>query len=109
MQPPLIALAAFVVRALGGIAASSALARADVGQELVVPVPAQGIAFRGDSGKTIVRIRSSALSGGILEVFDAHENLAVRIRAASSGGVVEIGLSSPPVPAQVVSAADPGY
>ena len=111
MRPPLVSLVAFVAGALGGIVASTAVgeARADIREELVVPVPAQGVAFRGSTGQTIVRIRSSPVWGGTLEVFDAHENLAVRLRATSSGGVFEIGRSPPAVASTIVSSADPGY
>jgi hypothetical protein len=86
-------------------------ARADMAGELAVPVPEQGLVFRASSGKALARVRSE-VTGGIVEVLDAREQVAVRLRATPNGGVVELG--SPRAPSRPAlfllgATGDPGY
>jgi hypothetical protein len=108
----MLALLAFSAGALGGIASSVALreARADALGEVTVPVPEEGVVFRGNGGRPVVRIRSEA-TGGSLEVLDGRGAVAVRLRAAPGGGIVELGPSAPVRPALrlVAIPGDPGY
>lgn len=112
MRPSLLALLAFSAGALGGVASSVALreARADALGEVTVPVPEEGVVFRGNGGRPVVRIRSDA-AGGLLEVLDGHGAVAVRLRATPGGGIVELGLSSSvrPVMSPAGAPGDPGY
>jgi hypothetical protein len=87
-------------------------ARAQVAGEIVVPVPEQGLVFRAGSGKALARVRSDVTGGGIVEVLDAREQVAVRLRATPSGGAVELGSSraaSRPALLLLGATGDPGY
>jgi hypothetical protein len=112
MRPALLATIAFVAGAMGGVASSVALgvAKASPPAGVIVPVPPQGVSFRGAAGTTIARIRSEP-SGGVLEVLDAQEHVAVRLRATPSGGSIDLGAGR--TPAQTLSITrvpeDPGY
>ncbi len=112
MRPSVLAVLAFSAGALGGIASSVALreARADALGEVTVPVPEEGVVFRGNGGRPIVRIRSEP-SGGSLEVLDSRGAVAVRLRAASVGGIVELGpsVSVRPAVRLLGTPSDPGY
>jgi hypothetical protein len=112
MRPSLLALLAFNAGALGGVASSVALreARADALGEVTVPVPEGGVVFRGNGGRPLIRIRSGS-AGGLLEVLDGHGAVAVRLRAAPGGGIVELGPSASVLPALrlVGIPGDPGY
>ncbi len=86
-------------------------ARAQVAGEIVVPVPEHGIVFRASSGKALARVRSD-VTGGIVEVLDAREQVAVRLRATPSGGAVELGsprAASRPALLSIGATGDPGY
>jgi hypothetical protein len=88
-----IAVVALAAGALGGVLSSRALreARADAGGAIVVPVPPQGVVFRAVGGAAIARVRSDA-AGGVIEVLDARERVALRLRAtAAGGGAVDMG------------------
>ena len=110
MRPSLLALLAFVAGAAGGVASSCIVreAHADTGVT-IVPVPVQGIVFRGVSGRAIARIREQA-TGGVVEVFDAHEQVVLRLRATRLGGAVDVG-SEPPITQRPPRATgdEPGY
>jgi hypothetical protein len=110
MRPCVLALVAFLAGAAGGVVSSRAIgeARAQVGDLVVVPVPAQGVVFRGSGGNAIARIRGD-VTGGMVEVLDAREQMAVRLRATASGGVIELGPRSATTLAVVGAASDPGY
>jgi len=110
MRPCVLALVAFLAGAAGGVVSSRAIgeARAQVGDLVVVPVPAQGVVFRGSGGNAIARIRSDA-TGGMVEVLDAREQMAVRLRATATGGVIELGPRTATSLAVVGAASDPGY
>src|SRR5580658_2763694 len=106
MRPSVLALLAFSAGAIGGVGSSVALreAHADALGEVTVPVPEEGVVFRGNAGRPIVRIRSEA-AGGLLEVLDGRGGVAVRLRATPTGGIVEL---APPAsgrpPSRVVAA-----
>ncbi len=116
MRPALIAVIALVAGAVGGVTSSRLVsdARADSGA-VVVPVPAQGVVFRGPTGAAIVRVRAEPTGGGVVEVLDGREQVAVRLRAAPSGGVIDVGSARPPVrrafevTRSTDSTDDPGY
>jgi hypothetical protein len=104
---------AFVAGAAGGVLSSRALpdARAQPGGAIVVPVPPEGVVFRAHGGNAIARVRSDP-AGGAIEVLDGREHVAVRLRATSAGGVIELG--APPGSSRAVlplarSLDDPGY
>jgi hypothetical protein len=108
-----VVVAALVAGAAGGVLSSRALpdARAQAGGAIVVPVPPEGVVFRARDGNAIARGRSDA-TGGAIEVLDAREHVAVRLRATGAGGVIELG--APPGAARAVlplarSLDDPGY
>jgi hypothetical protein len=109
----MLALFALLAGAAGGILSSRVLpeARADAGGGIIVPVPPQGIVFRGARGNGIVRVRDTS-AGGVIEVLDSREQVAVRLRATPAGGAIEVGASGPPS-AQALSLMrspdDPGY
>jgi hypothetical protein len=85
---------ALLAGAAGGVLSTRALpdASAQTGGAIVVPVPPEGVVFRARTGSDIARVRSdSAGGGGVIEVLDAREHVAVRLRATGAGGVVELG------------------
>jgi hypothetical protein len=87
-----------------------AQARADEGA-IFVPVPTRGLVFRAqEGGHAIARVRSD-VAGGVIEVFDAHERVAIRLRATVNGGAIEVGRTSTlAAPSLTVgSYEDPGY
>jgi hypothetical protein len=109
----MLALFALVAGAAGGILSSRVLpeARADAGGGVIVPVPPQGIVFRGARGNGIVRVRETPV-GGVIEVLDSREQVVVRLRATPGGGAIETGASgSPSAPALSLTRSpdDPGY
>jgi hypothetical protein len=112
MRPSVLALLGFSAGAIGGVGSSVALreAHADALGEVTVPVPEEGVVFRGNAGRPIVRIRSEA-AGGSLEVLDGRGGVAVRLRATPTGGNVELGPSASVRPALRVvgTPGDPGY
>jgi hypothetical protein len=111
MRPSILALIAFTAGALGGVVSSIALGEAHAAPgEVTVPVPADGVVFRAADGRAILRIESDR-AGGVLEVLDSRERVAVRLRATPNGGVVELGPSPTvrPVLAPAGALADPGY
>ena len=78
--------------------------------EVTVPVPPQGVVFRGIGGRAVARITSES-AGGSFEVLDSRGEVAVRMRASSGGGLVEVAtLGSAAAPLQLGgSPGDPGY
>jgi hypothetical protein len=114
MRPALLVALAFVAGAAGGVSATRLVgeARADAsGGGIVVPVPAQGVVFRAPAGNAIARVRTEP-AGGVVEVLDAREQVAVRLRASDHGGVVEVGAGPQRlVPALSIARTvpDPGY
>jgi hypothetical protein len=112
MRPSVLAFLAFGAGAVGGVGSSVVLreARADAFGEVAVPVPAEGVVFRANGGRPIVRIRAEA-GGGSLEVIDSRGRIAVHLRATPSGGVVELGPPSSERPATRLGGFldDPGY
>jgi hypothetical protein len=113
MRHLVLVVVALAAGAAGGVLSSRALpeARAQPAGAIVVPVPREGVVFRGSGGNAIARVRSDA-AGGAIEVLDAHEQVAVRLRATSAGGVIELGVPRPS--AHVVlplarTVDDPGY
>jgi hypothetical protein len=113
MRHVTLIVAALVAGAAGGVLSSRALpeARAQPAGAIVVPVPPEGVVFRSAAGNAIARVRSDA-AGGAIEVLDAREQVAVRLRATNAGGVIELGVSR--ATARTVlplarSLDDPGY
>lgn len=108
----MLALLTLVVGALGGIGSSIVLheAYADALGEITVPVPAEGVVFRGSGGRPILRIRAE-VGGGSLEVLDAGGRIAARLRATPSGGAIDLSPSSPVRSAMASDrcSEDPGY
>jgi len=111
MRPALLACIAFVAGAMGGVVSTIVVgeARAQAPQAVIVPVPAEGVSFRS-GGKTILRVRAES-TGGVLEVLDAQERVAVRLRAAQSGGAIDLGAGRPSVQTLGIARTpeDPGY
>ena len=110
MRPALVVMCALVAGVGGGFA-SRLLPEAHAGvATVVVPVPGGGVVFRGGAGNALVRIREDA-AGGVLEVFDASERVALRLRAtANSGGLeLESVQARPPAVPPAMRREDPGY
>jgi hypothetical protein len=112
MRPALLAAIAFVAGAMGGVASTVIVgeARAQAPQAVIVPVPAQGVSFRGAGGTTIARVRSEP-AGGVIEVLDAQERVAVRLRATPNGGTIDLGAGKTQAPTLSITRVpeDPGY
>lgn len=112
MRPAGLALLALSTGALGGIASSVARpeAHADGPGEVTVPVPLQGVVFRGIGGRAVARITSES-AGGSFEVLDSRGQVAVRLRALPGGGLVEVAtVGSAGAPLRLGgSLGDPGY
>jgi hypothetical protein len=113
VRPAVQAVIAFAAGVAGGTWSSILIgkARAEVTGEIALQVPERGLVFRASSGKAIARVRSDP-TGGIVEVLDAREQIAVRLRAAQNGGVVELAPSRAPArPALLLvgETGDPGY
>jgi len=118
MRPALVALLALAAGAVGGVVSTHLVteAHADPGA-IVVPVPDQGVAFRGPQGRVVARVRAEP-AGGVIEVLDAREQVAVRLRATGGGGVIDLGTARPlaqpastvvPVWPTARAPNDPGY
>jgi hypothetical protein len=113
VRTAVLAVVAFAAGAAGGMWSSVLIgkARAEVTGEIELRVPERGLVFRASSGKALARVRSDA-TGGIFEVLDAREQIAVRLRAAQNGGVLELAPSRAPArPALLLvgETGDPGY
>jgi hypothetical protein len=111
MGPHGRALLALAAGAVGGLAASWTANQAHADESAVsVPVPAHGLVFRTNGGRTIARLWSDK-AGGVLEVLDAREQVAVRLRATNAGGAIELGhVATSSLPASYThSNEDPGY
>jgi hypothetical protein len=113
MRQLVLVVVALVAGATGGVLSSRALpeARAQPAGAVIVPVPAEGVVFRGAGGNAIARVRSDP-AGGAIEVLDAHEQVAVRLRATNAGGVIELGIPRPTARTVLPLARtvdDPGY
>ena len=113
LRTAVLAVVAFAAGAAGGTWSSVLIgkARAEVADEIELRVPERGLVFRASSGKALARVRSD-VTGGIFEVLDAREQIAVRLRAAQNGGVLELAPSRAPArPALLLvsETGDPGY
>jgi hypothetical protein len=112
MRPSVLAFLAFGAGAVGGVGSSIVLreARADALGEVMVPVPAEGVVFRANGGRPIVRIRAED-QGGSLEVLDRCGRVAVHLGVSPSGGIVELGPPSLAHPVMSLGglSEDPGY
>jgi hypothetical protein len=112
MRPAYVALLALASGAVGGVVSTRLVSEAHADSAaIVVPVPVQGVVFRGPTGAAIARVRAEP-SGGVVEVLDAREQIAVRLRATPNGGAIEMGPAHPALrPAFEVTRAvdDPGY
>jgi hypothetical protein len=113
MRHVVLVVVALVAGAAGGALSLRALgeAHADPADVIVVPVPSQGVVFRASGGNVIARVRSDA-AGGVFEVLDAREQVAVRLRATPSGGTIDVSPARMPLrPALPLarSVDDPGY
>jgi hypothetical protein len=54
-----------------------------------INVGGAGLVFRGPDGRVIAKLSSDA-SGGVFELFNAHEQPGARMRATSFSGVMEV-------------------
>lgn len=89
MRPAFVVMCALVAGVGGGFASRLVPEAHAAVATMVVPVPSGGVVFRGVAGNALVRVREDA-SGGVLEVFDASERVAVRLRASASSGGLEL-------------------
>jgi len=89
MRPAFVVACALVAGVGGGFASRLVPEAHAAVATMVVPVPSGGLVFRGVAGNALVRVREDA-SGGVLEVFDASEHVAVRLRASASSGGLEL-------------------
>ena len=114
MRPAVFLLSTLIAGAAGGGISSHILvqsANADSGGAMLVYVPLQGVVFRTVGGNSIVSLRSEA-AGGVIEVLDARQQVALRLRATSAGGVIEgvaSGTIAPSLLPLSISSGDPGY
>jgi hypothetical protein len=104
-------LLALAAGAVGGLVTSWSPSQACADESAVsVPVPAHGVVFRSSGGRAIARVWSDK-AGGVVDVLDAREQVAVRLRATNAGGAIELGhvatLGSPA--SYTNSNEDPGY
>jgi hypothetical protein len=111
MRPALVVTCALLAGMAGGFASRMLPeAHADTGVVLV-PVPRNGVVFRGPAGNALVRIREGA-SGGVLEILDESEHTVVRLRATASGGGIDLDTTRARPAANVLptgNVQDPGY
>lgn len=112
MRPIALALMAFCGGVAGSIASSGAVKTASAdGAAITIPVPPEGVVFRTPAGRVVARLRTD-VTGGVFEVLDARERVAVRLRATGGGGAVELGHGSGAgavPPAGIRSTDDSGY
>jgi hypothetical protein len=113
MRPGVLALLALAAGAAGGTLSSTLRkeALADASGAVVVPVPPQGVVFRGARGNSILRVRDEP-AGGLVELLDSHEHVVVRLRATPAGGAIEVESSASPSSRGLSLARsldDPGY
>ena len=111
MGPSGRAFLALAAGAVGGLVASWTANQAHADQSVVsVPVPAHGVVFRTNGGRAIARLWSDK-AGGVLDVLDAREQVAVRLRATNAGGAIELAhVATLGLPASYSNSnEDPGY
>ncbi|HTB72741.1 MAG TPA: hypothetical protein VK762_05840 [Polyangiaceae bacterium] len=111
MGPYRHALLALAAGALAGLLTSWTANQAHADEDAFsVPVPSHGVIFRTNGGRAIARLWSDK-AGGVFEVLDAREQVAVRLRATNNGGAIEVGqVAMLGLPASTTNLKeDPGY